>query len=61
MRPGANGTFTSTPAVLRSFFDRSIAAKNNQLRQRKFCRRRKALNSFWMASSFCSTFVSSAG
>ena len=51
------------PGVLRGFLDRrSSRRERSGRRARPSCRQTaEALNSFWIASSFCSTFASSAG
>ena len=52
------------PGRLRRFLDRRAAAENDQVRQRNLLPLPdwlRALNSFWIPSSFCSTFASSAG
>ena len=62
MRPGVNGIFTSCPASFAAF---SIAASPprtiRSASETFFPPDAEALNSFWIASSFSSTFASSAG
>ena len=62
MRPGEKGTFTSCPA----FFAASSTAAQPPRTIRSasetfFPPDCELLNSFWIASSFCRTFASSAG
>jgi hypothetical protein len=54
MRPGVKGAFTSTPASLAAF---SIAAPPARTIDTFLPPVAEALNSFWIASSFCGTFA----
>ena len=63
MRPGVKGTCTSCPAFFAACLDGCAAAQDDQVGERDLllppdC---ALLNSFWISSSVCSTFASSAG
>ena len=60
--PRREGNLHVVPGLLRRFLDRRAAAQNDQVGKRDLLAAGlRALNSFWIASSFCSTFASSAG
>ena len=62
MRPGVNGTFTSCPASFAAFSTAAQPPSTIRSASETFLPpAAEALNSFWIASSFCSTFASSAG
>ena len=58
MRPGVKGTFTSCPAAFAAFSTAAQPPRTIKSASDTFfppvC---EALNSFWIASSFCSTFA----
>ena len=56
MRPGVNGTFTSTPASFAAFSTAAPPPRTIRSASETSCR-----CSFWIASSFCSTVASCAG
>ena len=62
MRPGVKGTFTLCPAAFAAFSIAALPPRTIRSASETFfppvC---EALNSFWIASSFCSTFASCAG
>src|SRR2546430_3215086 len=56
MRPGVKGTFTSSPASLAAFSTAAQPPRTIRSASETFLP-----NSFWIASSFCRTVLSSAG
>ena len=56
MRPGVKGTFTSTPASFAAFSTAALPPRTIRSASETFLP-----NSFWIASSFCSTVLSWAG
>ena len=59
MRPGANGTFTSTPASFAAFSTAAEPPSTIRSASDTFLPPpAEALKSFWIASSFASTFAS---
>ena len=61
MRPGLKGIFTSVPASFAAFSMAASPPRTIRSASETFFPPDAALNSFWMASSFSSTFSNSAG